>query len=93
MMLMIIIAQKITKMFSRLATRFVEQDQSIVSSESSVPLPRLILIQQLRLERVLNHLEGISRSRNWQTHLAILDSLLEHSKDVIDRLRCLNGHH
>ena len=85
-MLMIIIAQKITKMFSRLATRFVEQDQSIVSSESSVPLPRLVLVQQLRLERVLNHLKGISRSRNWQTHLAILDSVLQHSKDVIDRL-------
>ena len=93
MMLMIVIVQKITKMFSRLATRFVEQDQSIVSSESSVPLPRLVLIQQLRLERVLNHLGGISRSRNWQTHLAMLDSVLQHSKDIMDRLRRLNRHH
>lgn len=93
MMLMIIIAQKITKMFSRLATRFVEQDQSIVCSESSVPLPRLVLIQQLRSERVLNHLQGISRSCNWQTHLAILDSVLQHSKDIMDRLRWLNRHH
>ena len=93
MMLMIIIAQRITKMFSGLATRFVVQDQSIVCPESTIPLPRLVLIQQLRLERVLNHLGGISRSRNWQTHLAMLDSVLQHSKDIMDRLQRLNRRH
>ena len=93
MMLMTIIAQKITKMFNKLATRFVEQKESIVSSESSIPLPRLVLIQQLRLERVLNHLEDISRSHNWQTHLAIIHSELQYSKDIMNRLRDLNRHH
>lgn len=93
MMLMIIIAQKITKMFSGLATRFAEQDQSIFSSQSSIPLPRLVLIQQLRLERVLNHLGCISRSHIWETHLAMIDSVSQYSKDIMDRLRRLNGHH
>lgn len=93
MMLMIIIAQKVTKMFSRLATRFTEQDQSMLSAETSIPLPRLVLIQQLRLERVLNHLAVISRNRNWQTHLAMLEPTSQHSKDIMDRLRLMNRLH
>lgn len=91
MMLMIIIAQKITKMFSRLATRFIEQSQSILSSESSIPLPRLVLIQQLKLEKVLNLLTAISTNHGWQTHLAILDPICQYSLDTMDRLRRMNG--
>lgn len=91
MMLMIIITQKITKAFSRLATMFIEQDQSILSSDRAIPLPRLVLIQQLRLERVLNSLKIISRSRGWKTHLAMLDPICQYSKDTMDRLRRING--
>lgn len=91
MMLMIIISQKITKMFSRLTTRFIEGDLLILSPEKAVPLPRLILIQQLKLERVLDHLKAISKSHDWKTHSAILAPICQYSKDTMDRLRRING--
>lgn len=91
MMLMIIIAQKILKMFSRLATRFIEQDQSILAIESVIPLPRLVLLQQLRLDKVLERLTSISTKHSWKTHMAMLDPICQYSADTMNRLRRMNG--
>lgn len=88
---MIIIAQKITKTFARLTTRFIEGDLLILSPEKEVPLPQLVLIQQLKLENLLNQLVEIARNRNWRTHIAMLASICHYSRDTMDRLRRING--
>lgn len=72
MMLMIIICQKVTKTFGRLVTMLVAHNLSVFLTNGTIPLPQLVLIQQLRLERALSRLKVISRSRNWKTHLAML---------------------
>lgn len=89
---MVIIAQKITKLFSRLTTWFIEGGLPIFSPERAVPLPRLLLIQQLKLEKALDQLKTIARDQDWKTHLAILAPICQHSKDTMDRLRRMNGH-
>lgn len=91
MVLMVIITQKITKMFSRLTTRIIEGTLIIFSPEKAVPLPRLLLILQLKLEKVLDQLKAIIRSHDWKTHLAMLAPICQYSKDTMDRLRRING--
>lgn len=91
-MLMVIIVQKITKMFSRLTTRFIEGTLPILSPERDIPLPRLFLIQQLKLEKALDQLKTIAEENDWKTHLAMLASVCQYSKDTMDRLRRMNGH-
>lgn len=91
MILMVIITQKITKVFSRLTTRFIEGDLPILSPERAVPLPRLVLIQQLKLEKALDQLKVIARSHDWKTHIAMLAPICQYSKDTMDRLRRMNG--
>lgn len=91
MVLMVIIAQKITKMFSRLTTRLIEGGLLISSAEKAVPLPRLLLIQQLKLEKALDQLKTIAREKDWKIHLAMLAPICQYSKDTMDRLRRMNG--
>lgn len=88
---MVMIAQKITKVFSRLTTRFIEGGLPIHSPEKAVPLPRLLLIQQLKLEKALDQLKTIARDQDWETHKAILAPVCQYSKDTMDRLRRMNG--
>ncbi len=88
---MVMIAQKITKVFSRLTTRFIEGGLPILSPERAVPLPRLLLIQQLKLEKALDQLKTIARDQDWKTHVAILAPVCQYSKDTMDRLRRMNG--
>lgn len=89
---MVILVQKITKMFSRLTTRFIEGTLPIFAPEKAIPLPRLFLIQQLKLEKALGLLRTIAEEHDWKTHLAMLAPICQYSKDTMDRLRRMNGH-
>lgn len=91
MLFMVILVQKITKIFSRLTTRFIEGALPIFVPEKDIPLPRLLLIQQLRLEKALDQLKTIAKEHDWKTHLANLAPICQYSKDTMDRLRRMNG--
>lgn len=91
MVLMVIIAQKILKMSSRLTTGFIEGGLPILSPEKVVPLPRLLLIQQLKLEKALDQVKTIAIEQDWKIHLALLAPICQDSKDTMDRLRRVTG--
>ncbi len=90
-MFLVIICQKISKAFSRLATTCAGGLSSITPDGTrTVPLTSVVLYQVPRLETVLARLKTIAKQRNWKTHIAMLDPISQYFEDTRARLKRIN---